>query len=70
MLFQVLRTLEALSALAGVWLERNMNPNMACNVIPFSGFCSAVSPTTCQTQIIRRFASDMVVGAVILNQSV
>jgi hypothetical protein len=47
MFFQVLRTFEALSAFADVWLERNMNSNMACNVIPFGGFCSAVTPTTC-----------------------
>jgi hypothetical protein len=67
-LFQILRTLKALLALfASVWLERNVNSDMASDVISFGGLGGASSPGAGQTQIICRLAADVLFAQVLLQ---
>jgi len=67
MLLQVLWTLKTLSAFALVGLQGDVHSNMAGYMIPLSGLCIAISPGTCQTQVIRCLATDMLVCAVVLQ---
>jgi hypothetical protein len=47
MLLQILRTLEAFAAqVAAVWFERDMDPDMTCDVISLDSLGIAISPTT------------------------
>jgi hypothetical protein len=67
-LFQILGTLETLSAFAFVRLERDVHSDMAGDVIPLCGLCVAISPGTGQAQVVRSLAANMLIGAVGLQQ--
>jgi hypothetical protein len=68
MFLKILRTLEALAThVASVGFERNVDTNMAGNVVPFDCFGIAVSPGTCQTEVVGGFAADMGLAQMILQ---
>lgn len=68
MLLQILWALESLAAFAFVGFERDVHSNMAGDMIPLGGLCVAVSPGTCQTQVVRSLAPNVLVRAVVLQQ--
>jgi hypothetical protein len=67
MFLQILRTFEAFAAhAAAVWFERNMDPDVTCDVIALDSLGVAVSPGTGQAQIISRLPSNVFLAQVIL----
>jgi len=67
-LLQILRTLEALAAhVASMRLERNVDSDVASNVISFDCFGVAISPGTGQAEVVGRFASNMCFAQMIVK---
>jgi hypothetical protein len=68
MFLEILGTFEAFAThVAAMRLERNMDSDVASDVIPFDSLGIAVSPGTGQTKVICRFASDVCIAQVILS---
>jgi hypothetical protein len=68
MLLQILRPLEGFATeVAFVWLERDMNADMRCNVITLDGRRAACAPLTGQIEIVGAFATDMSLANVVLG---
>jgi hypothetical protein len=64
---EILRTLESFSTeIALMWLERNVDSNMRCDMIALDGGGAALIPTTSEVQVICAFASDMLLADVLL----
>jgi hypothetical protein len=60
MFLQILRTFEALAThVACMRFERDMDSNMACDMISFDSLGVAISPGTCQAQVVGRLASNV-----------
>jgi hypothetical protein len=68
MFLEILGTFEAFAThVAAMRLERNMDSDVASDVIPFDSLGIAVSPGTGQTKVICRFASDVCIAQVVLS---
>lgn len=66
-LLQILRALESLPAeVAFVRLQRNVNTNVRCDVVTLYSRSTAVSPLTCQVQVVSALATNMAFANVIL----
>jgi hypothetical protein len=69
-LLQILRTLEALAThVASMRLERNVDSDVAGNVISLDCFGVAISPGTGQAEVVCRFASNMCFAQMILKST-
>lgn len=68
MFLQILRALEGFSAeVAFVWFERNMDTDMAGDVVALDGGSTTATPLASQTEVVCAFAADMAFADVVLQ---
>ena len=67
MFLQILRPFEAFAAqVAAVWFERNMDPDVTCNVISLDSLGVTISPRASQAEITSRLSSNVFFAQMIL----
>jgi hypothetical protein len=68
MFLQVLRTLETLLALlAGVGLERDVDSDMASDVVSLGGLCGAGSPRAGEAEVVCALAADVLFAKMLVE---
>jgi len=68
MFLQILWALEGLSAeVAFVWFERNMDTDMAGDVVALDCGCTTATPLASQAEVVCALAADMAFADVVLE---